>query len=61
MDTTEAGRRGGRNSRKNLTPAAAGMLAKKAASARWKAYYGANPDKLKAKRARLRKKRLYDE
>lgn len=36
MDTAEAGKKGGLNSRKNLPPGEATRLAKEAAGARWK-------------------------
>ena len=45
------GRKGGKNSRKNL-PDGGTALGQAAAKARWEAYYAAHPDKLKARRER---------
>jgi len=48
VDTAEIGRKGGKNSRKNL-PDGGTALGQSAAKARWDAYYKQHPDKLKAK------------
>ena len=45
------GRKGGKNSRKNL-PDGGTALGQAAAKARWEAYYAAHPDKLKARKER---------
>jgi hypothetical protein len=55
VDTAEIGRKGGKNSRKNL-PDGGTALGQAAAKARWDAYYKKHPDKLKAKLARAAKK-----
>jgi hypothetical protein len=51
VDTSKIGRKGGKNSRKNL-PDGGTALGQAAAKARWEAYYAAHPDKLKARRER---------
>jgi hypothetical protein len=43
------GRKGGKNSRKNLEPSEATRLARKAVAARWDKYYREHPDKRKKK------------
>ena len=50
------GRKGGKNSRKNLDPGEATTLAQKAAKTRWDSYYAAHPEKLKAKLEREARK-----
>ena len=55
VDTAKIGRKGGKNSRKNL-PDGGTALGQAAAKARWDAYYAANPDKLKAKLKRAKRK-----
>jgi hypothetical protein len=55
VDTSKIGRKGGRNSRKNL-PDGGTSLGQAAAKARWDAYYKLHPDKLKAKLAKAKKK-----
>jgi hypothetical protein len=50
------GRKGGKNSRKNLGPGQATTLAQNAAKARWQAYYAAHPERLKAKLEREARK-----
>lgn len=51
VDTSKIGRKGGKNSRKNL-PDGGTALGQAAAKARWEAYYAAHPDKLKAREER---------
>ncbi len=55
VDTAKIGREGGKNSRKNL-PDGGTSLGQAAAKARWDAYYKLHPDKLKAKKAKAKKK-----
>jgi hypothetical protein len=50
------GRKGGQNSRKNLTSNEASSIARAANEARWAAYYEKNPEKSKARLEREAKK-----
>jgi hypothetical protein len=54
VDTAKIGRKGGKNSRKNL-PDGGTALGKAAAKVRWDAYYKLHPEKLKAKLEREKK------
>jgi general stress protein YciG len=49
VDTAKIGRHGGQNSRANMSQEEAANLGRKAAEARWGAYYKAHPEKLKDK------------
>jgi hypothetical protein len=50
------GRKGGKNSRKNMEPGEATALAQNAVKTRWDAYYAAHPEKLQARLEREAKK-----
>jgi len=56
VDTVKIGRKGGKNSRKNL-PDGGTALGQAAAKARWDAYYAAHPEKLREKEEREAKRR----
>ena len=56
IDVTEMGRRGGLQTAANRSPELRREISARALKARWDAYYRANPEKLKAKKARERKK-----
>ena len=58
VDVEELGRKGGLATAASRTPAERKKAARRAIEARWKAYYEANPEQLKAKQEReARKKR----
>jgi len=49
MDHSDVARKGGENSRKNLSAVQKRYLGKKAARARWEKYYREHPEKRKKK------------
>ncbi len=53
----ELGRKGGEARAENLSDEELSAAGRKAITARWKKYYREHPEKLEAKKARLRKKR----
>jgi hypothetical protein len=56
VDTAKIGRMGGNARAANLSAKERSTSASEAARARWAAYYAANPEKLKAKLEREKKK-----
>jgi hypothetical protein len=57
IDVTEMGRAGGKAAAANRSPEERQQVGRTAAAARWKAYYKAHPEKLKAKQEREARKR----